>query len=95
MKIETVTSFPSIQHDVPGGEKKGSHQSINPSADTVNLSPKALDYQNIKDALEADAETGAKKAAQITSSIQNNTYNVDSGAIADKLMNSPVIDIIL
>ncbi len=98
MKIEnegSATNLTLIQHDVHDREKSVKTESTKYSADTVHLSQEALDYGKIKDVLETVSEKGADKAAQIADSLQNNTYNVDSSAVAEKLINTPVIDIIL
>ncbi|VUD56484.1 hypothetical protein TDB9533_02139 [Thalassocella blandensis] len=75
---------------VPGksaGEVNDKQENQNSSADSVSLSSQGQAIAKIEANLVNSSEVDEAKVAQIKAAITSGRYNIDSGAIAEKMMN--------
>jgi negative regulator of flagellin synthesis FlgM len=56
------------------------------TADTVSITGPALALQKLSEAVAAAPVVNSQKVAAVKQSVQNGTYQVDSGRVADKLI---------
>lgn len=59
----------------------------------VNLSTKARDIQQAKNAVTSLPDVRQEKVQEIKTQVDKGTYNVDAGKIADKMVNESIVDI--
>jgi negative regulator of flagellin synthesis FlgM len=64
------------------------------SAEKVDLSSKAKDYQRIRQILERTPEVRQDKVAELKDRIERENYIVDSGKVAAKMLGEHLIDTI-
>ncbi len=64
-------------------------------ADEVHLSPRAKEFQRIKDVLETVPDTREQKVAAIKDSIEKGTYKPDSKKTAENLINESLLDLFI
>ncbi len=75
-----------------GIKKKHTGTSVKPSADEfssakVNLSERAQDMKKVRAAMDSTPDVDEAKVAKFKSLINSGNYKVDSGAVADKMVN--------
>jgi negative regulator of flagellin synthesis FlgM len=63
------------------------------ATERVDLSAKAKDIQRIKQVLDQTPEVRQEKVQELKSQIENGSYAIDSGRIADKMLGESLIDI--
>ena len=59
----------------------------------VNLSTKARDIQQAKNAVTSLPDVRQEKVQEIKTQVDKGTYNVNAGKIADKMVNESIVDI--
>lgn len=59
----------------------------------VDLSTKAKDIQQARNALNNTPDIREEKVQEIKNQVNKGTYNVDAGKIADKMVNESMLDI--
>jgi len=64
-----------------------------PGQDRVDLSPEAKDMQKIHDAVSAAPDVRAEKVEALQKMVQENRYQVDSSAVADKMVRQALLDL--
>ena len=70
-------------------EKTNSTESVR---DEIQISTKAKDFQYAMKAFRNLPEIREEKVAKIKEQIENNTYNISGKEVADKIMESIMID---
>jgi negative regulator of flagellin synthesis FlgM len=61
-------------------------QTSGSTADTVTLTGSAITLQKLSEAVAAAPVVNSQKVAAVKQSVQDGTYQVDSGRVADKLI---------
>jgi len=64
------------------------------AVDKVQLSPRAREFNRIKDFLETVPDDSPEKVAALTESVEKGTYKPDAGKAADKLIRESLLDIL-
>ena len=62
--------------------------------DKVQLSPRAKEFQRIKDVLETVPEIREEKVAELTQSVKKGNYNPDTKKTAENLIKESLIDLL-
>jgi negative regulator of flagellin synthesis FlgM len=62
-------------------------------AETVNLSTKAKDIQQIRQLLDRIPDTREAKIMELKQQIERGTYKVDAGKVAEKMVGESLIDL--
>jgi len=62
-------------------------------AETVNLSTKAKDIQQIRQLLDRIPDTREAKIMELKQQIESGTYKVDAGKVAEKMVGESLIDL--
>lgn len=97
MKIqndESVINLNSVLKSsaVKDADKK-LHQTDARAEDEVQLSPRAKEFQRIKDIVETIPDSRDEKVTALKVSIENGTYQSDSRKTAENLINESLIDL--
>ena len=75
-------------------ENEKSSVSGNPLAtERVDLSSEAKDIQKIKEILDQAPEVREEKVQELKQQIENGSYSINSGMIADEMLGESLIDI--
>ena len=72
--------------DKTQGEAAASSTPAASSADTVTITGSALTLQKLGEAVAKAPVVNTQKVASVKQAVQNGTYEVDSGRVADKLL---------
>ncbi len=59
----------------------------------VDLSTKAKDIQQARNALNSTPDVREEKVQEIKAQVDKGTYNVNAGKIAEKMVNESIVDI--
>lgn len=62
-------------------------------AETVNLSTKAKDIQQIRQLLDRIPDTREAKIMELKQQIESGTYKIDAGKVAEKMVGESLIDL--
>jgi negative regulator of flagellin synthesis FlgM len=73
-------------------DKQAINASVKPE-EKVDLSTKAKDIQQAKNALTKLPDVREEKVQEIKTQVDKGTYNVNAGKIADKMVNESIINI--
>ena len=81
----------TVQDRVDVGGKKAAAQQSEPTGQSsggeqIALSAKAKGIQKALETVQASPDIRSEKVAEIKSQIANNSYRVDSGALAEKIL---------
>ncbi len=68
------------------GETAGTHAAAAQSADQVTLTHSARSLQKIEEAIAQTPVVNSSKVAAVKQAISSGTYQIDSGRVADKLL---------
>ena len=77
---------------VNSSDKQAINASVKPE-EKVDLSTKAKDIQQAKNALTQLPDVREEKVQEVKTQLEKGTYNIDAGKIADKMVNESIIDI--
>ncbi len=77
---------------VNSSDKQAANASVK-TEETVDLSTKAKDIQQAKNAVNQLPDVREAKVQQVKTQVDKGTYNVDAGKIADKMVKDSIIDI--
>ena len=94
MKIENnpnVSKAMSI-YNKNKNEKVQKSKALNQQNDKLDISKKAKDYKVAMEAFNNLPDTREEKVGEIKQKLQNNSYNVSGEEIADKIIESVMID---
>ncbi|MGD8268197.1 MAG: flagellar biosynthesis anti-sigma factor FlgM [Desulfobacterales bacterium] len=93
MKINDQSAFINFDARTPKPQDSPAHsarvraaQSTRPSGDKVVLSPKARELQDAHTQLGRLPEIDARRVGQIKLQIENGTYRIDGGRIAERML---------
>jgi negative regulator of flagellin synthesis FlgM len=78
-------------------DKKESTQEAegkSPSTDTVELSAQSKEMQKIYDMVQLAPDVRAEKVASLKKAIKEGSYEVDSEAVADKMIKDSIFELI-
>lgn len=91
---QIVQQYQKIDSAKNEGDKPvGAEKTI--AVERVDLSNKAKDIQKIKQVLDQTPEVRDEKAQELKRQIENGSYVIDPGRIADKMLGESLIDIIV
>ncbi|MCP4716014.1 MAG: flagellar biosynthesis anti-sigma factor FlgM [Deltaproteobacteria bacterium] len=99
MKIESNESVNNLkslhqsQKEQETARKTGVEQPA--EGDQVQLSPRAQEFQRIKEVLEMSPEVREEKVAEIAKQIDEGTYVSDSSKAAENLVTESLIDVLV
>ena len=98
MKIqneESVVNLNSVQKKLPEKETlTKSPEKVSGEGDKVQLSPRAREFQRIKDALETAPDVRESKVADISESIEKGSFKADSNKMAENIINESILDLL-
>lgn len=98
MKIQNEESVKHLSSLLKGAtEKEASTKApkeTETEGDKVQLSPRAKEFQRIKDALETVPEIREEKVAELKESVKKGTYNPDTKKTAENLIKESLIDLL-
>jgi len=98
MKIqneESVVNLNSVQKKLAEKETvTRSPEKVSGEGDKVQLSPRAREFQRIKDALETAPDVRESKVAGISESIEKGSYKADSNKMAENIINESILDLL-
>ncbi|MDJ0667226.1 MAG: flagellar biosynthesis anti-sigma factor FlgM [Desulfobacterales bacterium] len=93
MKINDQSAFINFEAHAPRPQESSvpparvsPAQSTRPSADKVVLSPKARELQDAKTQLARMPDIDAQRVGRIKLQIENGTYKIDGGQIAERML---------
>lgn len=93
MKINDQSAFINFEAHAPRPQASSAHQarvspapSARPSADKVVLSPKARELQDAHTQLGRLPDIDTRRVGQIKLQIENGTYQIDGGKIAERML---------
>ncbi len=75
----------------PGPQEMKKQESL---VDKVELSDRSREMQKINDVLETTPDVRAERVAELKKAVQEGRYQVDSEAVADKMVNESIIDLV-
>ena len=64
------------------------------SADKVELSAESKEMQKIYEILKSTPDVRAEKVSELKKQVQEDSYQVDSGAVAEKMIKDSLLDLI-
>ena len=67
---------------------KDSKKDENKRTDKMSISDKAKNIKDVQKSLEQTSDVRKKKVEKLKQAVKNNTYHVDSKAIAEKVINN-------
>ena len=97
MKIqneESVVNLNSVQKEI--AEKEAltkSPEKTGSEGDKVQLSPRAREFQRIKDVLETAPDVRESKVAAVSESIEKGSFKADSKKVAENIINESILDL--
>ena len=98
MKIENEESVKNLSSLLKSSaEKEAKTKTVKEtekSDDQVQLSPRAMEFQRIKDVLETVPEVREEKVAELTESIKKGAYKPDTQKTAENLIKESLIDLL-
>ena len=96
MKIQNKKSVINFNSRQKVSEDTESNQeSGNAAADPVQLSPRAKEFQRIKEVLEKVPEYREEKVAEIKDAVEKGNYNSDHMKAAENLIDDSLIDLLV
>ena len=99
MKIQGDESAVNVNSVVKNLQKNETGRNVQKkhagSEDDVQLSPRAKEFQRIKDVLAGVPENREEKIAALKESIEKGTYNPDTGKAAEKMIRESLLDLFI
>jgi negative regulator of flagellin synthesis FlgM len=89
---QMIQQYQSGNNSAVSSDKQAINVSVKPE-ETVDLSTKAKDIQQAKNALNSLPDIREEKVQEIKTQVDKGTYNVDAGKVADKMVKDSIIDI--
>jgi negative regulator of flagellin synthesis FlgM len=89
---QVVQQYQKNDSYVASSDKQATNAAVQPE-ETVDLSTKAKDIQQVKNALSSVPDVREQKVAEIKSQVQNGTYNVSGEKIAGKMVGESIVDL--
>jgi negative regulator of flagellin synthesis FlgM len=88
--MQYVNQLNSLDKKEPPQEAEGQ----SPSTDTVELSAQSKEMQKIYDMVQLAPDVRAEKVASLKKAIKEGSYEVDSEAVADKMIKDSIFELI-
>ncbi|MBW7956358.1 MAG: flagellar biosynthesis anti-sigma factor FlgM [Deltaproteobacteria bacterium] len=75
-----------------GNVKKGGNSGGAASGDSVDISPKAREFQRAKSLLDSVPDMRVEKVVKLKNEVDQGSYEVDAGKVAEKMIERAVRD---
>ena len=89
---QMIQQYQRNDNPAAGSDKQVNSAALNPE-EKVDLSTKARDIQQAKNAVTSLPDVRQEKVQEIKTQVDKGTYNVNAGKIADKMVNESIVDI--
>jgi len=92
VNAQVIQQYQSGNNSAVSSDKQAINASVKPE-EKVDLSTKAKDIQQAKNALSKLPDVRDEKVQEIKSQVDKGTYNVNAEKIADKMVKESIVDI--
>jgi len=89
---QVIQQYQKSDNPAVSSDKQAMSAAIKPE-EKVDLSTKAKDIQQAKNALNSLPEIREEKVQEIKAQVEKGTYNVNAEKIADKMVKESIVDI--
>ena len=89
---QMIQQYQRSDNSAVSSDKQVTNTSAKPE-EKVDLSTKAKDIQQARNALNSAPDVREAKVKEIKTQVDNGTYNVNAGKIADKMVNESIVNI--
>lgn len=89
---QVIQQYQRSDNSAANSDKQVTNAAAKPE-EKVDLSTKAKDIQQARNALNSTPDVREEKVQEIKAQVDKGTYNVNAGKIAEKMVNESIVDI--